>query len=403
MNGHASAASPRFGVTAWILLALLVHAACTQLAAALSWGRESWQISDWLINYEGGFVRRGLAGEVIGFLSESSGIQANHLVIGISALCYLLLGAWLLRNCAARFPSALILSCIVLGFPAYQDCIVRKDCLGLLLFLGCLRADSSRLPRPVALGLINLLASAAILIHEAFAFYALPSLVIFIHGERTGFSLKDHARRALELAPAAAVFLLVVWNHGTPETARAVNASWVPLWHAIDPAVANPEIPSAAIDAIGWSSAQGLAMTAGLLNVGIYQPAAWAMVFAVSFLLLALFTRAGERTRTASILLAQLLFISPLFLLGVDYGRWLFLWAAGSLMLAATGRRAPLWLEDMLRHGLSKAGLRHHLTRVPVHDWYLLLFGVPVCWSMQNFLLASPAARYLTSLWSWIR
>jgi hypothetical protein len=396
-------AKPRFGVVAWLLLALLVHAAGTQLAAAFSWGHESWQMSDWLINYEGGFVRRGLPGSVIGFLSETGGIQANHLVIGISAACYLLLGAWLLRRGSARFPAALILSCIVLGFPAYQDCIVRKDCLGLLLFLGCLRVDSSRLPRPVALGFINLLAAAAILSHEAFAFYALPALVVYMRGEGAGLSLTGHARRTLSLAPAVAVFLLVVWNHGTPETARAVNASWVPLWRTIDPAVANPEIPAAAIDALGWSSAQGLAMTAGLLNVGIYQPAAWAMVFAVSFLLMVLFSRTGERHRTAALLAMQWIFISPLFLLGVDYGRWLFLWAAGSMMLLATDRHAPLWVEKRLRHGFAKSGMRHLPGRMPAHDWYLLFFGVPVCWSLHNFLVASPAARYLTSLWSWIQ
>lgn len=404
MNDPASAsAAPRFGFVAWVLLALLVHAGCMQLAAAFSWGHESWQISDWLINYEGGFVRRGLPGAVIGFLAETSGIQANHLVIGVSVACYLLLGAWLLRQRAAHFPAVLVLSCIVLGFPAYQDCIVRKDCLGLLLFLGCLRADSSLLPRPVALGLINLLAAAAILSHEAFAFYALPALVIYIRGGRAGFSLQENARRALALAPAAAVFLLVVWNHGTPETARAVNASWVPLWRTIDPSIANPEIPAAAIDALGWSSAQGLAMTAGLLNVGIYQPAAWVLVFALSFLLLVLFSGAGERIRIATILLAQWVFISPLFLLGVDYGRWLFLWAAGSLMLLATDRRAPQWMEEMLRRGSAKTGMRQLLSRVPVHDWYLLFFGVPVCWSLHNFLVASPAARHLTLLWSWMR
>lgn len=399
----SSTNSPRFGATAWILLALLVHAACTQLAAALSWGHESWQITDWLIHYEGGFVRRGLPGAVIRHLSESTGIQANHLVIGVSAASYLLLGAWLLRRATALFPAALVLSCIVMGFPAYQDCIVRKECLGLLLFLGCLRADSSRLPRPLALGLINLLAAVAILSHEAFAFYALPALVIHLRGDRAGFSLNEHARRALALTPAVAVFLLTVWKHGTPDTARAVNASWVPLWRAIDPTIANPEIPAAAIDALGWTSAQGLALTAGLLNMGIYQPAAWAMVFAVSFLLIVLFTGHGERLRIASVLLMQWVFISPLFLLGVDYGRWLFLWAAGSLMLVATGRRAPLWVEDRVRNVFANTGLQRFLSRVPVHDWYLLGFGVPACWNLHNFLVASPAARHLTWLWSWLQ
>ena len=32
---------------------------------------DSWTIGEWLINYQGGFVRRGLSGETIYFLSNS--------------------------------------------------------------------------------------------------------------------------------------------------------------------------------------------------------------------------------------------------------------------------------------------------------------------------------------------
>jgi hypothetical protein len=400
--------TPGFSATAWILLALMVQAACKQIASALSWGHDSWQIGDWLINYEGGFVRRGLAGSLIRFLSDFSHIQANYWVIGISTASFLLLSAWFLLCARGTFSKALVLSCIVLGFPAYQDCIIRKDSLGLLLFLCCLRVDSSQLPRPMALGLINLLAAAAILTHETFAFYALPALVFFARSGGEAPSLTKFFRRALALSPAGAVFLLTVWNHGTPETARAVNASWIPLWRTINPAVVNPEVPAAAIDALGWTTAQGLALTAGLLNVGIYQPAAWAMVFALSFLLLVLFSGAGAddpdkaRIRTAAILLLQWIFISPLFLLGVDYGRWLFLWAAGSLMLLATGRQAPAGIENMVRKGFATSGLQRLLSRVPARDWYLLFFGVPVCWSLRHFLVASPLGRHFEIILSWL-
>jgi hypothetical protein len=45
-----------------ILVGLLLWAFASQLLAALSWGHDSYQLTEWLINYAGGFVRRGLPG-----------------------------------------------------------------------------------------------------------------------------------------------------------------------------------------------------------------------------------------------------------------------------------------------------------------------------------------------------
>lgn len=388
-----------------IMICLLLWQIGIQLQSSLSWGHESFQLTEWLISYSGGFVRRGLTGSLLRIISEATGMRANWIAILWSTICYLMLAVWFVRRAAGTFPLILILSCVVIGFPAYQDCILRKDCLGLLLLLGCLKADDSRMARPLAFAVINVLAGTAILCHEAFLFYSLPAFVFIARREEPPFPVSQYLRRSLALLPACACFAIVSIHHGTPAIAKAVNDSWLPLWGVIDPTNANLETPSAAIDALGWTSAQGLSIAGHMLTSGFYQPAAWAMVFVVSFALMVFFTDRDAapsleiKTRVTAILLAQLIFISPLFLLGFDYGRWLFLWVSSSMMLHTLHRRAPRWLESAVARTFEKAKFGRFIAWLPARDWYLLCFGVPVCWNIQSFLLASPLVRHLHLLW----
>ncbi|RYD47327.1 MAG: hypothetical protein EOP85_05705 [Verrucomicrobiaceae bacterium] len=141
---------------------------------------------------------------------------------------------------------------------------------------------------------------------------------------------------------------------------------------------------------------------------GPYQPAAWAMVFGVSLFLFLLFTGRGSdrptevKVTVAAILATQLVFISPLFLLGVDYGRWLFLLLVSTVMLASGEKCAPLWVESYVRKFLSMLRMDRVFIALPAKDWFLLLFGVPVCWNSYNFLTASPLGKHLDLIRLWL-
>ncbi len=403
--------STRFSPSLALLSGLLVFTIVIQLRSTLSWGHENYQITEWLINYAGGFVRRGLPGELIWHLSKLTGIQANYLAIFAGFACYLALVAWFLRRATPTFPASILLSCIILGMPAYQDVIVRKDCLGLLLLLGCVSLDRSKLPRSAAILCINVLACLAVLAHEAFMFYVIPALILFSAREREPLNRLRIIRRSLALLPVVGCFLFTTWYHGTPAIAKAVNDSWLPLWQVIAPG--NPHIsePAAAIQALGWTSAQGFSLSYYLLTTGFYQPLAWAMVFMVSFVLFVLYTNRDAdrnshpamemRIQVTAMLLAQLVFISPLFLLGVDYGRWLFLWVASTIIFHTSGIRVPVWLESLVAAAFRRARVSVLIEKVPARDWYLLFFGVPVCWNMHNFLVAGPVPRHLEFILSW--
>lgn len=399
---------PQTNWTLWVISMLLAWQSANQLVASAKWGHESWQMSEWLINYAGGFVRRGLAGELIFQTSAATGWPANLLVVATSFACYLILLVWLLRKATYIFPPILILSCVVMGIPGYQESIVRKDCLGLLIMLALFRTVDSKIPAIARFITINLLAAVAIFIHEAFFFYALPAWVLFRKDNDSRPFLKAAATRAAWVLPAAVCFGLSAVFHGNPATSRAVNESLIPLWRMIDPHVTSPDIPMVAIEALGWTSSQGLSLALGMLTSGIYQPAAWACVYAISFGLVVLFTGKGTigtetafaaKCRFAAIALTQLACISPLFILGFDYGRWLFFWITSSMMLHTLGYAPPCRIEHPLKRVSSNLHLPTFFTRTPAKDWYLLLFGVPVCWNAMGFLTASPLGRHLWEIW----
>lgn len=47
---------------------------------------QDFTISDWLINYEAGFVRRGLCGQILFYLYKYFGINTGHLIYFLSYL-----------------------------------------------------------------------------------------------------------------------------------------------------------------------------------------------------------------------------------------------------------------------------------------------------------------------------
>lgn len=403
---HTPSAPPSLidGLATKLLALLVLAATCIQIHAATGWGAESWQMTEWLIHYADGFVRRGLAGSVFLWLSQHTGIAANHGVIVVSLACHAGLVAWLLRKATRLFPVALLLSGMMAGFPPLQDCIVRKDSAGLLCLIACL-AIQHRVHHAWLRGVaVNLVACTAILIHESFAFYGLAALVLT---RNTGDGVENATgwiRRGLTLLPSAACLALTAIFHGTRETSRAIHQALMPLWTTIHPGEAPPAEPTAAIDAISWSLRDGIALTRPIYQAGPYQIVCWATVFLATFCLVLWFSRhhpdphrTGRRdiTPLAALLLLQLACISPLFVLGIDYGRWLFFWTTGTAILATCGHRAPAWIERSVAGAIHGAGLGRLLDTCRARPWILLVFGVPVCWSLRNFLTAGPLIRNL--------
>ena len=53
-----------------------------------------WTISEWLINYQGGFTRRGLLGELIFKFSNTVGITLREAILTFQILTYIIYFFW---------------------------------------------------------------------------------------------------------------------------------------------------------------------------------------------------------------------------------------------------------------------------------------------------------------------
>lgn len=388
----------RISPTAGIMFVLLIWQVFRQLECVQVLDHNSWGFTDWMVNYSGGFVRRGLGGTLIQAASRLTELPANHLITAVSLTTYVGLISWFISRTSRHFPAALLLSCLLLGFPAYQDTIIRKDTLLLLLWIACLKCHQWDRPEWRRWAACNGIACFAILLHETFAFFSLPAL-IFLHPDGTW---RGFAKRGLFLLPSLACFALVTHHHGNPAIAQSIHDSWRPLWESMDLEATLQASPFATIQSIGWTSGQGVELTKGILQTGLYQPISWLGLIAVTTLLTLRFMKSEEgpasKMHMIDILGLQLLFIAPLFLLGIDYGRWLFLWLGSSMILFTYGYRAPEALAKTSGFRWMSTRISQSTGLIPRGEWVLLCLGTPVLWSARNFLTASPAGRVLDEL-----
>jgi hypothetical protein len=322
-----------------------------QFFKSLHWGYGSWRMTDWLINYSGGFVRRGLSGEFVYWLAANTGVQANYVVILISYSAFLAILAFFLVRARGHFPVYLIISPVLLGSAAYQNFIVSKDVLGILSLIACLIVYERKCIEYKRLIFINLVAIIAILCHETFFFFGLPILVLLSvnpASDRFSAEAKGVLVASVKFSPAIAAFLLTVIFHGNSATAITINESWQQLWMQIEPGSCCFATPSASINALQWSAAQGMSASARVLHEfskGVYAPLAWLLTICFCFWCLVNFLgrtsdkvqeedlSASRKIRFATILIFQFLVIFPLLFLGWDFGRWIFLWTTSSLAI----------------------------------------------------------------------
>ena len=177
-----------------------------------------WTPGDWLVNYEGGFVRRGLPGELI--LEVAHALHLSPVLLGslVPLLFYtpLYLVVWKLyqRSSGDLWTFAALVSPATLAFPILDPTGAFRKELILLLALGTLLLWLAKGPvRDVSLIIfLTLTGSVAILSHEGL----LPYLVYLVGGVWIAVGDLRRVIRivALPLVTTAATLLLVVRHRG---------------------------------------------------------------------------------------------------------------------------------------------------------------------------------------------
>jgi hypothetical protein len=327
--------------------------------------------SEFLISYQGGFVRRGLLGEVLYRLPVAN-LEQIELSIKLGTFVVYAVALAALAVSIHRYTQSLVSTLLIvlqpflLGFPVLTFEWLRKDTLLVLLFyvsLGLLR--HVRLPRTgltrlIVFAFVNLLSIVAILSHELYGLAALPALVVVC---ASTFLLADHSlrrsflRSICVLVPSFACFALVLLHKGSDAIALDIVTSWA----------ARGIVPGdeRAVRELGMSFAAAVAkpgdMPALLVGPTFYVPVFWLLVFPLSGLLLAIsstcrgptngFAFGSQGSRMAFMESCGCLCFTaacclPLFALGSDYGRWIFIWLSFSAGLVFSDSRRA-WVDTI--------------------------------------------------------
>ena len=311
--------------------------------------RKSWQINEWLINYQGGFVRRGLWGELILNLYKNFGLNSYVVIISFCVgiyLGFLLVFIKLYTN--KGYPLFILPFVFFLGNPIVNNFWVRKDVLLVAIFAVILFFSNKKIIIRV-IG-VNLFFILGLLTHESIGFFALP--IIFLIFYKNNFyklaynKIKSSVLSLIQLLPTVVVFISCLYYKGSVEVSNAIWNSWKVIKFPIQ--VDDLSVPPAAIKGLSWSLSEGLQFTISnvhIFNFGIYAPIAWLLIVVAIYYLLTNLDEINikkinyskqiyfNKNSFSNVLIFQLLSIGPLFILGCDYGRWIFFWVISSFLI----------------------------------------------------------------------
>ena len=308
----------------------------------------AWILSDWLINYEGGFVRRGLAGEVFLRMGHLFHIAPKQLVVPVVLAMYavlLLAFRSILHRVSWHSWVPFVVFCpAILAFPVLQsEAGFHKEVFFLAAFALFLVLLRKGVLSPLATGLyLAVTLSAATLSHESLALYA-P--YFFAALALSGRSLTQSARQcAVPFAVCAVAVYFCGRYTGTLDTAQHICAS---LGYPMHLQYNGTEVcDGGAIPYLRSTRAMALAQVrSAVVQYHYFTVYGIVALLTVLPLLAGALQLARTRFRREVWVLAGTIAVSGtatliLFTYAIDWGRWIYIHAfcIGLLLLFLAGR-----------------------------------------------------------------
>ena len=332
---------------AWLVFLLFSVPVCLNVIKEMMSLRhlsyQSWEISDWLINYESGFIRRGLMGELLWLAEQVHPFDVRLAIAAICALSSLVVLGILIRLFRKEGWAVLVLPTgLFLGF-TFFNLWARRDMLSLAMTYWVFLAFRNALDRRGGLAAwtaFHALSVLQLLIHESSFFYTFPILMVYSYnvssarGRSVMGCLADVVSRFL---PALSVMALVCIFKGDQGMAEAIWASWADVFNAF-PADASAAELGEGVKALGWDTWQTFYNHLYTSYLGCYHPTWWGVPMSLFNLVATYYlltridavdmglypARAADHTRLSNVALIQFVAIMPMFtVLSCDWGRTL--------------------------------------------------------------------------------
>ena len=246
----------------------------------------TWQVTEILINYEGGFVRRGLIGQLIYMLNNTFGIEPLFAAYFFSIASALLFFYLIFKDTIKRGYSILLLpTTMFLSSLFVSGHWVRKDFFIMILFYLIVRLLRSKSVWKFLY--INILLIIGALSHEVILFISAPIIFISILSDtivnkqpNLAAVAKTTGKCILYFIPSLIAAFLVLHYKGDLQCATEIWASWSEL------GVLSGNM-SGAIAAIGWEPEKAIAVGTEVwstVRCGVYYPIMWSLLSILAFI-----------------------------------------------------------------------------------------------------------------------
>lgn len=330
---------------------IIIHLLYNQICNGYT--KNNWGLTDWMINYQGGIVRRGLPGEVIFQLYSLFNLSPYYTIVGISVISLLsLISFFLFQFIKKGFPIFILPFVFFLGNPIINNYWIKKDSFIILIFIIVIYLFFKLKKRILRFILVNLLLVIGILSHETIVFLVFPIILLAMLADCKRidghYSFKSLIRFFLFFIPSIIILLLPIYFHGNEFIAEIIWHSWKNSYFPY-PASINEGSTYGSIGGLAWTTKYGIFYTLNTYHhskiIDVYPLLSlFIVLFAIYYVLsntnclnnsiLTIKPKTHNKTFISNILLFQL-FISifPLFIIGCDAGRWIFYWATSSYAL----------------------------------------------------------------------
>ena len=332
-------------VFSWLVLVFFsgaVMMGCFKNFRPLGWDFQSYELSDWLINYEGGFVRRGLLGQVLMELEKLHLYDVRLAIALIIAVCSVAI-LWILVHIFRKEGWTLLIipTGLCLGY-TFMNVWGRRDLLSLtmtfFIFLSYRQAVSK--PRQwIQWTIFHTLSVLQILIHEASFFYTFPILMLHyfyrLHKQHISVPMSI-VKCLLQFLPMLLTMGIVCIFKGDQHVSEAIWASWNDVFNAFAPQALTT--PGESVLALGWDAGETFGNHLYTSYLGCFHPTYWGIPMTLFNLLATYFlltrvssVRTGlyphkgmNHTMMSDIALVQFVALLPMYtVLSCDWGRTL--------------------------------------------------------------------------------
>ena len=351
----------RVRIIAWCVFVLFAQFVLDRLSAVYSiiigktvLNYRTFDISDWLINYEGGFIRRGILGQL---LWEFEKLHLYDVRIAITLICFITSITVLLiiiRIFKDEGWSMLILPTgFAMGFTLF-NLGGRRDMLSLLLtflifflFKKVYKRSEGKIVWWLIFYVVSIL---QLLIHEASFFYTFPILIIlyYFKNRNTQLSIcRNWGSCLLHFTPVFLTMTIVCIFNGDTNTAEIIWTSWGKVFSHF-PCNSDTTIIGEGVDALTWGTQETFANHLKAAYIGSHSPSYWRIplvlfnIFA-SYLLVSRINAVDmglyrkkqmDHVSMSNVLLIQFASMIPMFtVLSCDWGRTIPYWLFSSLFV----------------------------------------------------------------------